>query len=292
MLDAEISEALAQLPAPPRRQGAPELSELRAAARGLIALAGPAPECPVFERQPDGLPPLRVYAPAEAVGSCVFLHGGGFVRGDLETHDVLCRRLANGAGTEVISVEYRLAPENPFPAAWEDARAVVDHAAARADGPVCIAGDSAGGCIAAAVALERRTTLGAQLLLYPVTDATLGVDSPSECPNGPFLTRDQVAWSWDQVRGETAPDDPRLSPLHAEDLVDAPQAYILTGEHDPVRGDGVAYARRLLEARVPVELVDLAEAPHNLALLTGVSRLGREAVDHAAAWLRRVIAEA
>jgi acetyl esterase len=292
VLDAEIQSALARLPAPPRPQGRPGVAELRAAAHGFIALAGPAPECPVSEQRIDGLSPLRVYTPVEAVGTCVFLHGGGFVRGDLDTHDVLCRRLAVGAGTEVIGVDYRLAPEHPFPAAWDDARAVVEYATARDRGPVCVAGDSAGGCLAASVALERRAELAGQLLLYPVTDATLGARSLTEYADGPFLTRDQVAWSWDQVRGGADPEDPRLSPLHAVNLTGAPPAYVLTGEHDPVHDDGVSYAGRLGDAAVPVELVQLEGAPHNLALLTGVSALAREAVDRAAAWLGQTIAKA
>ncbi|MGE4427271.1 MAG: alpha/beta hydrolase [Solirubrobacteraceae bacterium] len=288
MLDSEIGRIIAELPRRDARSAAPSLSDLRDAARALIPLAGPAPECPTRRHRAPGVPPMRVYDPPGARGSCVFLHGGAFVRGDLDTHDVLCRRLALGGGTEIVAVDYRRAPEHPFPAAWDDALAAVRHAASRAGGPVCVAGDSAGGCLAAAAALDARDLVAGQLLLYPVTDATQAARSLREHADGPLLTREQVAWSWEQVRGAAAPDDPRLSPLHAGRLAGAPAAYVLTAEHDPLRDDGASYALRLRAAGVPVEHRHLAGAPHNVALLTGESALARDAVAHAAAWLRRV----
>lgn len=290
VLDASITDLLARLPAAPAPRAAPPVvAELRAAAHALIPLAGPAPPCPVREYRIDGLPSMRIYAPDEAFGTCVFLHGGGFVRGDLDTHDVLCRHLAIRAHTEVVAVDYRLAPEHPFPAAWNDAHAAVTHVSQRAVGPVCIAGDSAGGCIAAATALAAHAVLVGQLLLYPVTDATLRSRSLAEHPNGPFLSRTQVAWSWEQVRGKTPADDPRLSPLHARELAAAPRAFVLTAEHDPVRDDGAGYVTRLRAAGVPVEHVHLPGAPHNIALLTGESAIARDAVAQAARWLRRAM---
>lgn len=288
MLDPEIGRIVAGLPGRDPRSAAPGLSELRDAARAFIPLAGPAPECPTREHRAPGVPPMRIYDPPGARGSCVFLHGGAFVRGDLDTHDVLCRRLALSAGTQVVAVDYRRAPEHPFPAAWDDALAAVHHTASRTGAPVRVAGDSAGGCLAAAAALDARDVVDGQLLLYPVTDATQSARSLREHADEPLLTREQVAWSWEQVRGAAAPDDPRLSPLHAAGLAGAPPAYVLTAEHDPLRDDGASYARALREAGVAVEHRHLAGAPHNVALLTGESALARDAVAHAAAWLRRV----
>ena len=181
-----------------------------------------------------------------------------WVLGDLDTHDRLCRRIAAGAGVEVLAVDYRLAPEHPWPAAVEDAVAVVRHAALRRDGAVAIGGDSAGGCITALAALALRDgddeagLLAAQLLVCPNADLTGVHASFAEKGAGFGLEAGDVReaaalWMPDTERH----GDGTVSPLHARDLSGLPPAVVITAEHDPLRDEGAAYAARLTAAGVP-----------------------------------------
>lgn len=200
-----------------------------------------------------GLSPLLVY-----------FHGGGWVLGGIESHDGLCRRLAAVSGCAVASVEYRLAPEHPFPAALDDAISALWGIAEMADdlgidsARIGVGGDSAGGALAAVLALEARDRKGPalafQLLLYPVCDMSMNMPSHSEFAEGYLLTRNTLKWFRRHYLGEADPSDWRVSPLQAVDLHELPPALVLTAACDPLRDEGEAYARRLVEAGVPTTI--------------------------------------
>ncbi|MEK6239458.1 MAG: alpha/beta hydrolase, partial [Planctomycetales bacterium] len=211
--------------------------------------------------------PARIYWP-ETKGnspSLIYYHGGGWVVGSLNTHDVICRSLAASAACVVVSVDYRLAPEHRFPAAAEDAYAaacwVVENADVLGVDPekIAVGGDSAGGNLAAVTALAARDrggpSLAFQLLLYPVTDCRFDTPSYNQFASGHMLTRDAMRWFWDQyVEHESDRANPVASPLRAEDLRGLPPCHVLTAECDPLRDEGEAYADRLKEANVSVTL--------------------------------------
>ncbi len=204
------------------------------------------------EEVPGAAGPLRArrYVPAERDdGLLVFFHGGGFVRGDLDTHDPLCRRLANAGHCELLAIEYRLAPEHPFPAAADDAVAVTEWAGATWEGPLAVGGDSSGGNIAAVAALERRERVAAQMLLYPVTDATMSSPSMDELAEGRMLTKESLSWMYDQYLPPGVDrSDPRVSVVHAESLEGVAPAVVVSAGNDPLRDDAVRYVARLEEA--------------------------------------------
>ncbi|MEA2154010.1 MAG: acetyl esterase [Solirubrobacteraceae bacterium] len=188
----------------------------------------------------------------------VFLHGGMWLWGDLDTHDRLCRRIAAAAGVEVLAVDYRRAPEHPWPAAVDDAVAVVRHAAAHLAASVAIGGDSAGGCLAALTCLALRDAgdpdvLAAQILVCPNTDLTGAHRSMAEKATGFGLEAADVRWAAAQWVPDVARHrDGDVSPLHAGDLSGLPAAVVVTAEHDPLRDEGDAYAARLAAAGVLV----------------------------------------
>jgi len=214
---------------------------------------------------PGGSIPLRIYTPSRdgSLPVVVYFHGGGWVIGDIESHDRTCRALANRSGCVVVSVDYRLAPEHKFPAAAEDAYAatvwVAEHAGALdADGGrLAVAGDSAGGNLAAVVSLLARERGGPriafQLLIYPVTDFNLDTVSYLENGVGYSLTRDGMLWFWRHYLNDEAEGRHYMaSPLQAESLTGLPPAHVITAEFDPLRDEGEAYAGRLQAAGVPV----------------------------------------
>jgi acetyl esterase len=246
------------------------LADARANAMAYASLgAGPKEELfGVDDRQvpgPEGLLPVRVYTPIDtedALPGVVYLHGGGWVFMGIETHDWICRRLAKESGAVVVSVEYRLAPEDPFPAPLDDCYAatkwVVDHADDFGVDParVAIAGDSAGGNLSAAVTLRARAAgdpaLVAQVLIYPVTDASFDTTSYAENGKGFMLEGDSMRYFWDAYLGPDGdPDDAYASVLRAADLADLPPALVITAEYDPLRDEGEAYGRRLDGFDVP-----------------------------------------
>lgn len=240
----------------------------------------------------DGPRPARIYRP-EATGALptvVFFHGGGFVIGDLDTHDVLARTLATACDAVVVSVDYRLAPEHPWPAGVEDAIAAARWAADSLDSlggtPVlALAGDSAGGNLAAIAAQtlrDDRVPLAAQLLIYPVTDMATHHPSLAENATGYFLSVDTMAWFDQQYVGHLAPaeldkTDPRLSPRHGR-LDGLPPAVVVVAEFDPLRDDGLAYAAALAEAGVPVQVRTYAGLIHGFFDMGAVSAAARSAV--------------
>lgn len=244
---------------------------------------------------------IRLYRPsADAVlPVVVFLHGGGWVMGSIETHDVYCRQLALASGWAVVSVDYRLAPEHKFPAGLEDAYAAVCWVAEHAGQTgwdarrIAVAGDSAGGNLAAAAALLARDRggppLAFQLLLYPVLDYCFDTPSYRENATGYHLTRAAMIWSWQHYLNH--PQDghvPYASPLRADDLGGLPAALIMTAQYDPLRDEGEAYAQRLHAAQVPVTLQRYDGLIHGFARRTNVLDRARDALQDVAGALRAV----
>ncbi|MEM7190980.1 MAG: alpha/beta hydrolase [Pseudomonadota bacterium] len=211
---------------------------------------------------PASIVPIRRYWPSDpGPVRVLYYHGGGFVVGGLESHNDVCAELSLGANVEVISVDYRLCPEHPHPAAYEDALAAVD---AFADRPLIVVGDSAGGNLAAAVALARPHKLWGQVLIYPgLGGNALGLASYSERAEAPMLTMADLEF-YAQVRAGGPPpmDDPTFAPLAAKSFADLPPCFISAAEHDPLRDDGEAYVMRLTEAHVAAEFVVEPELPH------------------------------
>jgi acetyl esterase len=218
-----------------------------------------------------GTIPLRVYRPAgvadaAALPAYVYFHGGGWVIGDLETHDVLCRQLTAASGASVVSVDYRLAPEHKFPAAADDAWAATRWVVAHAGelgldaGRLAVGGDSAGGNLAAVVALMARDAGGPairqQVLIYPVTDVMREARSYEDFAEGFMLTRDSMRWFIAHyLRSRDDARDWRVSPLRAPSLAGLPPALIVTAGNDPLRDEGEQYAGRLRDAGVLVDYV-------------------------------------
>ena len=218
--------------------------------------------------------PARLYRPndREDLGLLVFFHGGGWVLGNLESHDNVCRILANSSGHCVLSVDYRLAPEHPFPAALEDALAATRWAYANAAALGCaperlaIGGDSAGGNLAIVVGHLAPVPLRYQLLIYPVTDLTSSFPSFLENAAGPQLTAAGMGWFITHYVGEseTSLTDPRISPHFAADHVVAasPPTMVITAQYDPLRDEGDAYAARLAALGVPTSHVRFSGMYH------------------------------
>jgi acetyl esterase len=248
---------------------------------------------------PAGAIPVRVFRPSAATGLPLVLwfHGGGWVTGNLDTHDQLGRMLADHVGAVVVSVDYRLAPEAKFPAAADDCVAAYEWALAHAGEVgadptrVAIGGDSAGGNLAAVVALDARDRglpqPRLQLLVYPVTDYELDSASMIDNAKGYFLERESMQWFYDHY-ARTPADfaDPRFSPLRASDLSGLARAVVVTAEYDPLRDQGEAYARRLAEADVPTEAVRADGLIHGFFGMHEFMPPGRTSWDVSVAALR------
>src|SRR5215469_317358 len=218
--------------------------------------------------------PVRVYEPLHPRGSTlIYLHGGGWVVGNVQTHDPLCRRVANATGARVVSVDYRLAPEHPFPAGLDDAEDVLHWLrASDPDRPLGLAGDSAGASLTAGLALRARdqqVRLAAQLLLYPATDPAMASPSIAENGAGYFLTGRDMAWFYRQY----LPAGPASAPeadLARADVAGVAPAIVATAEFDPLRDEGAAYAERLASAGVPTQYVPGPGLIHGFASFLGV----------------------
>jgi acetyl esterase len=249
--------------------------------------------------------PARFYVPgglpAGPTPLLVYYHGGGWVIGDLDTHDGVCRFLAAAAGVAVLSVDYRLAPEHPFPAAVEDSWAGFAWAAANAGqlgvdpARIAVGGDSAGGNLAAVVSLLSRGAGAAmpamQLLIYPVTDSIGGQRSRDLFAEGFLLTRgDMEYFERHYLPNLEDARDPRVSVLQAPDLTGLPPAYVTTAGFDPLRDEGEAYALRMREAGVRVAMRRHPGLIHSFANETAVSRTARGAMLEAAGALRMGLA--
>lgn len=306
--------------------------EARDAYARLAALAGHEDVASTADHRvptPAGGVPVRAYVPlGEAVGPrpvLVYFHGGGWTIGSVETHDNTCRSLANGSGTAVVSVDYRLAPEHPYPAALEDCLAALDWVVDSAGElgvdarRLALGGDSAGGNLAALIA-QQRCGPGAggsaagrggdggspggppirfQLLVYPVTDLTMSHPSIDENGEGYLLTKATMTWFGRNYLGAgddgallVDPADPRVSPLRApaDALVGLPPALVITAEHDPLRDEGEAYAEALRAAGVEVAVTRYDGVIHGFFSLPGMIPEGKAALDEASAALRAALA--
>ena len=297
MVDPDVS-AMLRILAVPGPQGLPDVAKARAAAietpllyGGVSEPTGSVRDATVFG--PGGLIPVRIYRPERDVPMplCLYAHGGGWVTGSLESHDKLCRMLANRMGVVLVAVDYRLAPEHDFPAALDDVEAIWHWCRERANVSgidrvrYLVAGDSSGGNLAAALTLrlkrQGKPQPALQVLLYPALDAACSASSYREFSDGYNLTAAHMRWYWERYAAQASSDNPELSPLAAGDLSPLPPALIAVAEYDVLRDDGVEYARRLQAAGVPVELVRCEGMVHGFLRWTG-------AVPAAVRWIERI----
>ncbi len=307
-LDPQAKALLDQIAA----SSGPHLSDLspaeaRAAYEAFIKLVD-AQGLPIGRTEDRAIPGpvgdlmVRIYTPIAAGNSAlpglVFFHGGGFVFGSIDTHDALCRQLANEAGARVVSVDYRLAPENKFPAAIEDAFAAlsfVEQNAMELDidpNRIAVGGTSAGANLAAISCLMARDAgaphVAHQLLIYPTTDFALDTSSREEFAQGYGLDRRLIDWfARHYVPSAEDPKDYRLSPLRAPAHHNLPPTLVITAGHDPLRDEGRLYAEKLEAAGSPVTYRDYPGQIHDFMSMTGVIDEGRAAIKAAAADLKK-----
>ena len=299
-----LLDQLAAMGAPPLSQQTPE--EARAGFAVLAAVAGAAEEpVPTEDRSvpgPAGDIPVRIYRPAagKPLPVVVYFHGGGFVIGDIASHDTTCQRLAAGVPALVVSVDYRLAPEHRFPAAVDDCDAATGWVSAHASefggdsARLAVAGDSAGGNLAAVVARRARDADGPpiafQLLVYPCTDMTCSLPSHTENGTGYLLDSDTMSWFLDNYLADSDRRNPDASPLFAGDLSGLPPALVVTAEFDPLRDEGEAYAERLRLAGVRVTTSRYDGMIHGFYGLDSVFDAAKKATAETVAALRDALA--
>jgi acetyl esterase len=308
-LDPQLKTMLDQLAS----LGGPPLSELgvdgaRAFLESMKMLDGPLPELASVDDRtfagPAGAVPVRIYRPTRESTPqpvLVWFHGGGWVLGSIDLGDHTCATLAKQAGVVVVSVGYRLAPEHPYPAGPDDCYAALEWVAANAGElgvdaeRIAVGGDSAGGNLAAVVALLARDRRGPvlrfQLLVYPVTDALLSYPSIHENGEGYMLTGDAMKWFVELYLGEHGnPKDPRVSPIYAGDLAGLPPALVITAEFDPLRDEGEAYAKRLEQAGVAATSSRYDGMIHGFFGMSAMLDGAKPAVDEAAAAVKAALA--
>jgi acetyl esterase len=265
-------------------------SPVEVAAAADRTIPGPAGDLPVRIYTPHGEPPFPIV---------VWFHGGGWVVGTLDSYDPVCRALAAAVPAVVVAVDYRLAPEHRYPAAAEDAYAATLWAsrnAAELGGSqqrLAVAGDSAGGNLAAVVALGARDrggpAIGFQLLVYPITDHGMDTASYREHADGYYLTAAGMRWYWDHYLGGADGGAPDASPLRAAFFGDLPPALVITAEHDVLRDEGEAYAARLRAAGVPAEVSRYPGMVHGFFRWRAVTPAAEAATQEAAAAVRAAL---
>ena len=301
-VDAELQAFLVEMNGPPLSEIPLEL--LREG--GAVPTDTPAEMANVVDRTipgPGGDIPIRLYYPrvAEDLPILVYFHGGGFVLGNIESHDSLCRKIALGADCIVMSVDYRLAPEHPFPAAPEDSLAatrwVLEHAKEIGGDPdrVILGGDSAGGNLASGVAIRLRddgiTKIRGQLLVYPWIRLRPRIEG-SMVTNGTdyFLKATDLGWFEDLYLADADAEHPDASPLVIDDLTNLPRSLVITAGFDPLRDQGRTYAERLSEAGNICDHSHYAGAIHGFFGMP--ADISRRAVDEACAWLKATYSDA
>jgi acetyl esterase len=287
----KLLDMMAEAGGPPLSEMSPQ--EARQLPAILAELTGAGPELAsvrdVEIPGPAGAIPARVYEPvADPPGTVVYFHGGGWVIGGLDTWDAAVRNLAKESGARVVSVDYRLAPEHPFPAAVDDAHAAAKWAATEYGGPIVVAGDSAGGNLAAVTALRAREQgpeIALQVLVYPVVDSDLTTDHYAQYQDTHLiLNTPDMVWFW----GHYAPDPadrvhPDAAPLRAESHEGLPPAWVLLAGNDPLLAEGEAYVARLEEAGVPVTAVRYDDQIHAFFTLPNLIEAGNRALAEAGA---------
>jgi acetyl esterase len=288
---------------------APTAAQAREAFAQLVAVLGQGPREQVANLEdrkvpgPAGKIPLRIYTPAQKppTGVLMWFHGGGWVLGDLESHDPVCRALATGSGCVTVSVDYRLAPENKFPAAAEDCYAATKWAAenltalSAPGAKLAIAGDSAGGNLAAAVALMARDRgapqLALQLLVYPAIDSAN--DTPSQkrfAEDGYILSRLDMEWFWGHyLKSPADRENPYACPNHAKSLAGLAPARVITAGYDPLCDEGEAYAEQMKKAGVAVTLTRYPGVTHGFFSMGAMLDEGKRAQKEACAALRAAL---
>ena len=300
---AAVYKAFLEANRPPYENGTPK----QAREMYLVARFATNPEPPELESAkplaipaPHGSIPARIYTPKtlrnkDGLAPClVFLHGGGFVIGNIDSHDVVCRKLAHEGELIVISVDYRLAPEHKFPAAVEDAITATKWVAANARelgvdaGRIMVGGDSAGGNLAAVTAIALRDggpKLAGQVLIYPSTDFAMNHPSHSEPETSILLTHSVIKWFINHYMGDADRDDWRASPARAK-LEGLPPAYVLVAGADPLRDEGNEYAEQLKQAGVPVTYRYFPGQFHGFFTMGKLLDQANIAASEISAWLK------
>ena len=315
-IDPELAEVLAAMPLDPSGQlGDENMIQVMRSTPEILAMLGT--ELPTDERVtvknaevpgPSEAPavPVRIYTP-KASGSplpaLVYFHGGAFVIGDMYLEEQRCLRLAADGGCVVVSVDYRLAPENPFPAGVEDCYCALAWVGANVKelgvdiDRIAVGGASAGGALAAAVSQMARDRSGVplamQLLIYPVIDDRMETPSMKAFSATPVWNSGSNAQMWDHYLGVKRDYVSNYAaPGRATDLADLPPAYVMTAEFDPLRDEGISYAQRLMQAGVPAELHSFAGAVHGFDLVAPDTGIARRALDEQVSAVARILAAA
>lgn len=298
-------DAAAAIEMPPLATLPPEMIRMGYVAQRAGLDAGAPKDLAVSDIQVaggDGPLKARLYIPKNApatTGGLVYFHGGGFVIGDLETHDDFMRRLCAASGVRIVAVDYRLAPEHPFPAAHDDALAatrwVIDNGASLGIDParVAVGGCSAGGNLAACMALEFRSDparkLAFQLLLYPATAMEQDTQSRKDLATGYVLTAEVMTWFAGHFAAIGHPDARRAEPAHVEDLTGLPPALTVTAGFDPLKDEGKLYAERMAAAGVKSEHIEYPSFVHDFYIMASVSPPVVDAINDTAAKLKAAL---
>jgi acetyl esterase len=299
----QVSALLAEQDVEPEETGPPDLAALRAGyLDAALRLGGAREEVAEVQDVIAGGPCARAYRPAgtsEVLGAIVWCHGGGWVMGDVEGFEHVCRSLANAAGHVVVSVDYRLAPEHPYPAALEDALAAVEWALGHGAEQlgfdpqrVLVGGDSAGGNLAAVAARHHADRLAGQLLVYPAVDAAMETPSYRDAVGADIggLTPESMEKCFAAYLQDADVADPDISPLRA-DLTGLPPAFLAVAGHDVLRDDGLGYAAALEAAGVPVTLQRYDDMVHGFLRWGGVVDRAGELIREMGDWSRTRLAD-